>query len=70
MKHIKRISALVLALLVVLACLLASAAFSARFQIGVVIADFAEAVSESGSVEKKPKLEGRQMIMFIAPLKK
>ncbi|MBQ3901563.1 MAG: translation initiation factor IF-3 [Clostridia bacterium] len=31
---------------------------------------FAEAVSESGSVEKKPKLEGRQMIMFIAPLKK
>lgn len=31
---------------------------------------FAEAVSESGSVEKKPKLEGRQMIMFISPLKK
>ena len=31
---------------------------------------FAEAVSESGSIEKKPKLEGRQMIMFISPLKK
>lgn len=35
-------------LLVVAACFLASAAFSARFQIGVIIANFAEAVSVSG----------------------
>jgi len=28
---------------------------------------FAEAVAEYGVVEKNPKLEGRQMIMFIAP---
>ena len=27
---------------------------------------FAEAVSEYGTVEKQPKLEGRQMLMFIA----
>lgn len=27
---------------------------------------FAEAVKEYGTVEKKPKLEGRQMLMFIA----
>ena len=31
---------------------------------------FAEAVSESGSIEKKPKLEGRQMIMFKKQKKK
>ncbi len=30
---------------------------------------FAEACKESGTVEKTPKLEGRQMIMFLAPLK-
>ncbi|MBO4954735.1 MAG: translation initiation factor IF-3 C-terminal domain-containing protein, partial [Clostridia bacterium] len=28
---------------------------------------FAEHVSEVGTVEKKPKLEGRNMTMFIAP---
>ena len=31
---------------------------------------FAEAVKEYGTVEKQPKLEGRQMLMFLAPLKK
>ena len=30
---------------------------------------FAETCSEIGSVEKAPKLEGRQMIMFLAPQK-
>ncbi len=30
---------------------------------------FAEECSELGSVEKNPKLEGRQMIMFLAPKK-
>ena len=30
---------------------------------------FAAMVAESGSVDKKPNLEGRQMTMFIAPLK-
>ncbi len=30
---------------------------------------FAEAVSEVGAVEKKPKLEGRTMSVFIAPSK-
>lgn len=29
---------------------------------------FAEALSDLASVEKPPKLEGRQMIMFLAPL--
>ena len=28
---------------------------------------FAEACAELGSVEKIPKLEGRSMIMFLAP---
>ncbi len=28
---------------------------------------FAEAIKEYGTVEKKPKLEGRQMLMFVAP---
>ena len=30
---------------------------------------FAEATSEVANVEKKAKLEGRNMIMFIAPVK-
>ncbi|MBR3639932.1 MAG: translation initiation factor IF-3 C-terminal domain-containing protein, partial [Clostridia bacterium] len=30
---------------------------------------FAEACSEVGTVEKKPKLEGRTMSIFIAPSK-
>ena len=32
-----------------------------------VMMRFAEAVSEFGSVEKKPQLEGRNMTMFLAP---
>jgi translation initiation factor IF-3 len=28
---------------------------------------FAEACSETGSVEKPAKLEGRQMLMFLVP---
>ncbi len=35
-----------------------------------VMERFAEACSASGVVEKEPKLEGRQMIMFLAPVKK
>ncbi|MGM9551222.1 MAG: translation initiation factor IF-3 [Clostridia bacterium] len=31
---------------------------------------FAQGTSEVGTVDKKPKLEGRNMIMFIAPIKK
>jgi translation initiation factor IF-3 len=31
---------------------------------------FAEACSEDSTVEKPAKLEGRQMLMFLAPLKK
>lgn len=34
-----------------------------------MLARFAEACSEVGSVDKKPTLEGRQMMMFIAPIK-
>ena len=34
-----------------------------------LLAKFEEALTEFGSVEKKPFLEGRQMSMFIAPLK-
>jgi translation initiation factor IF-3 len=30
---------------------------------------FEEAVSEFGTVDKKPALDGRQLIMFIAPVK-
>lgn len=30
---------------------------------------FADLCAESGTVEKQPKLEGRQMIMFLAPMK-
>ena len=32
-----------------------------------VLNKFAEAVSEVGTVEKKPKLEGRSMIMILNP---
>lgn len=32
----------------------------------VTMSDFADAVSEYGTVEKSAKLEGRQMLMFIA----
>ena len=34
-----------------------------------ILERFAEACKESGSVDKKPVLEGRQMTMFISPLK-
>lgn len=33
----------------------------------VIMKRFAEACSEMGNVEKQPKLEGRSMLMFIAP---
>jgi len=32
-----------------------------------ILGDFAEAVSELGTVEKMPKMEGRSMAMFLAP---
>lgn len=32
-----------------------------------VLNDFAEKISEAGIVEKRPKMEGRNMIMFLAP---
>ncbi|MEA5038762.1 MAG: translation initiation factor IF-3 [Clostridiaceae bacterium] len=35
-----------------------------------VMQRFAESLAEFGTVEKPAKLEGRQMLMFIAPLKK
>jgi len=35
-----------------------------------VLKKFAEAVSDVGEVEKKPKLEGRSMIMYINPKQK
>ena len=35
-----------------------------------LMAKIAEAVSEQGTVEKKPNLEGRFMTMFVAPQKK
>ncbi|SUB76244.1 Translation initiation factor IF-3 [Peptoniphilus indolicus] len=39
-------------------------------EIGKEVLDrFVEMVSESGTVDKKPKLEGRNMIMFLAPNK-
>ncbi len=42
----------------------------AHTDIGVgVMNRFAEACIEFGTVEKAPKLEGRQMLMFLAPLK-
>lgn len=34
-----------------------------------VLDKFVELVSEFGTVDKKPKLEGKNMIMFLAPLK-
>ena len=43
----------------------------AHTQIGLeLLRKFAEACKEVSNVEKEPKLEGRQMIMFLAPLKK
>ncbi len=35
----------------------------------VTMKDFAEACAEFGNVEKEAKLEGRQMLMFLAPVK-
>ena len=35
-----------------------------------LLARFAEALSECGAVDKKPVLEGRNLTMFIVPLKK
>ena len=35
-----------------------------------LLARFAEAVSELGSIDKKPVLEGKSLTMFIAPIKK
>ena len=34
-----------------------------------MLSRFAEACSEFGNVDKKPTLEGRQLTMFIAPVK-
>lgn len=34
-----------------------------------ILQRFAEACNEFGNVEKEPKLEGRQMLMFLAPIK-
>ena len=43
----------------------------AHTQIGLdLLHKFAETCSPVSTVEKEPKLEGRQMIMFLAPLKK
>lgn len=42
----------------------------AHTSIGLTILQrFAEACKEFGNVEKEPKLEGRQMLMFLAPIK-
>ena len=42
----------------------------AHTEIGLTVMQrFAESVAEFGTVEKPAKLEGRQMLMFIAPLK-
>jgi len=35
-----------------------------------VMEKFAEGVSEYGSVDKTPKIEGRNMVMYLSPLKK
>ena len=32
-----------------------------------VLNDFTELVSENGTVEKKPAMEGRSMVMFFVP---
>ena len=43
----------------------------AHTDLGLAIMDrFADALTEYGTVEKPAKLEGRQMLMFLAPLKK
>ena len=43
----------------------------AHTDMGLTIMDrFADALTEYGTVEKPAKLEGRQMLMFLAPLKK
>lgn len=43
----------------------------AHTQIGLeLLRKFAETCGEVATVEKEPKLEGRQMIMFLAPIKK
>ncbi len=43
----------------------------AHTSIGLTVMNrFAEACAEYGTVEKAPKLEGRQMLMFLAPHKK
>ena len=43
----------------------------AHTQIGLeLLRKFAETCGEVSTVEKEPKLEGRQMIMFLAPIKK
>ena len=42
----------------------------AHTEIGLTVMQrFAEAVAEYGTIEKPAKLEGRQMLMFVAPLK-
>lgn len=42
----------------------------AHSAVGVdILNNFAQACEEFGTVEKAPKLEGRQMLMFIAPKK-
>lgn len=39
-----------------------------RTEIGKVVLDeFAERISEFGDIEKAPKMEGRSMVMFVAP---
>ncbi len=35
-----------------------------------VLDDFAELISENGIIDKKPKLEGRNMTMFLSPKSK
>ena len=43
----------------------------AHTDLGLAIMDrFAEALTDYGTVEKPAKLEGRQMLMFLAPSKK
>jgi len=36
----------------------------------ILLLKFAQALEEFGKVERLPKLEGKRMIMFLAPLKK
>jgi len=43
----------------------------AHTDLGLAVMDrFADALTEYGTVEKPAKLEGRQMLMFLAPVKK